>query len=70
MLGVALLLDDQQVLDEFGETYDTVLSRYAYDLLGRRDARADVAAGYPATAAWLRDAATELATATQKDRSA
>ncbi|WP_280184501.1 MULTISPECIES: hypothetical protein [Nocardia] len=62
VLAVALLLDDYQVLSEFGETRDGVLSRWAYDLYGGHEARADTASGFPATTAWFAATATQLTT--------
>ncbi|MGF0320752.1 hypothetical protein [Nocardia fluminea] len=62
VLGVALLLDDQAVLDEFGESRGSVLSRDASDLFGMRAARADVEAGSPTTAAWFAETAAALTT--------
>ncbi|MGW5924241.1 hypothetical protein ACWFPY_35055 [Nocardia fluminea] len=53
VLGVALLLDDQAVLNKLDETRGSALSRYAYDLFGMHAARADVEAGSPTTAAWF-----------------
>lgn len=58
--GAALVLDDQAVLDEFGETRESTLSRYAYDLFGLRGGAADEAAGFTQTQTWFTDARAAL----------
>ncbi|MFD8249207.1 hypothetical protein [Nocardia sp. NPDC059691] len=47
VLAVALLLDHHPVLTNFDETRDSVLARWAYDLYGSREARADTATAFP-----------------------
>ncbi|MFC9965203.1 hypothetical protein ACFVH4_13270 [Nocardia ignorata] len=46
-VGVALLLEDDAVLDEMGDSRRDVLSRYAYDLFGRRAGDAEKSEDFP-----------------------
>ncbi|GGK69229.1 hypothetical protein [Nocardia camponoti] len=60
-VGVALLLNDDAVLAEMGETQRDVLSRWAYDLFGQKDGSADEAADFARTADWFANARAGLA---------
>jgi hypothetical protein len=53
VLGVALVLDDQAELQRCGETTDSALERWAYDLWGITGGQSDVDAGLQRTRAWF-----------------
>lgn len=60
LAGLAVLLADDQLLVQLGETESTVLARYARALYGEDGGRADAALDYRATRAWFAQAHTEL----------
>lgn len=60
-LAVAVLLDSTVVLDEFGETRDSVFGRWAYDLFGHSGGQEEEATGYPRTRKWFMVTQTDLA---------
>ncbi|MBC7301050.1 MAG: hypothetical protein H5T78_08850 [Nocardia sp.] len=60
-VGVALVLNDDTVLSEMGESRRDVLSRYAYDLFGVKGGKADEAEDFARTQVWFADARADLA---------
>ncbi len=53
VLGTALVLGDDTELQRGGETPDSALERWAYDLWGISGGQSDVAAGLQRTRAWF-----------------
>lgn len=60
VLGTAVILHDRAELLRHGETVDSVLSRWAFDLWGIGGGQNDVDAGCPATRTWFDTASAEL----------
>lgn len=61
VVGVAVVLADHAELAALGETEQSALERWAFDLWGLQRGPADVAKGCRGTREWFRDAAYELA---------
>lgn len=59
-VAVALLLDDDEVLTEMGQTRRDVLSRWAYDLFGQKGGAADEATDFARTTDWFAAARADL----------
>ena len=57
VVAVAALLGDHAVLDELGETLQSVWARWAFELWGMTDGQADVDAGCRQTHRWFIDTA-------------
>ncbi len=53
VLGTALVLRDETQLWRFGETTESALQRWAFDLWGLIDGQTDAEAGSPRTRAWF-----------------
>lgn len=53
VLAVAAVLGDEDIIDDLGETFQTVYRRWAYDLWGMADAQADEADDLRATRNWF-----------------
>lgn len=62
ILGVALVLDDKQELDQCGESVLSALERWAYDLWGITEGQADADLGSLRTRAWFDCLRSELGT--------
>jgi hypothetical protein len=62
VIGVAVLLGSHGELAAFGESLQSALSRWAFDLWGLDGGQADVDTGCEATRQWFLDAANELDT--------
>jgi hypothetical protein len=60
VVGVAALLNDVEQLRRMGETLQTAWERWAFDLWGMVDGRADVDAGCRHTRRWFMRAAETL----------
>lgn len=53
VIGTALVLHDRAELIRHGETVDSALARWAFDLWGIKGGQADLDAGCPATRTWF-----------------
>jgi hypothetical protein len=60
VLGTALVLQDGDEILRWGETVDSVLSRWAFDLWGIDGGQTDLDAGCPTTSAWFDSIRSEL----------
>lgn len=61
VVGVAVVLADHAELAALGETEQSALERWAFDLWGVQRGRADVANGCRSTREWFQDVTYELA---------
>lgn len=68
VVGVAVILADHAELAALGETEQSALERWAFDLWGLTNGQADVANGCKATRQWFRDAAVALSDALRSSR--
>lgn len=62
VLFAALVLDDEAILAEFGETREDVLNRLAYDVYGLNGGPIEKANGWPDTLELVHSARRRLAT--------
>lgn len=53
VVGTALVLHDRAELIRHGETVDSALGRWAFDLWGIRGGQSDLDSGCPATRTWF-----------------
>lgn len=65
VLGTALVLHDRTELLRHGETVDSALARWAFDLWGITEGQADLDAGCPATRTWFDSLHTQHTTTRQ-----
>lgn len=60
VVAVAALVEDNEVLKDLNETFDTAYRRWAYDLWGMADAQTDEADGLPKTRNWFAERTVEI----------
>lgn len=68
VVGVAVVLADHAELAAFGETEQSALERWAFDLWGLDAGQTDLDNGCKATCQWFRDAAVALTDALRYSR--
>lgn len=68
VVGVAVVLADHAELAALGETEQSALERWAFDLWGLTNGQADVANGCKATRQWFRDATVGFANGLRSSR--